>query len=229
LAFAFHLLVPPCPASPRFPDPDAKHQPTRVYHTVDDVLIEARTTYNAAGNVETVTDAAGNVTSFEYDALDRLTYTRLPGPGSPYTQVISYTAAGDPYQVRDARGSVVTFSYNKRREPTGSSTTAATVDGVTQTIDPAVEYDNNRNAFKKVDALGRYSTSTFSATGKLLTTQHSALPGVDLVSNEYEARDLPWTSTNVLGQTTTFTYDDASRVTDADEPPPSGGLCFQAP
>jgi RHS repeat-associated protein len=198
-------------------DPDAKHLPTRVYHTVEDVLIETSTTYNAAGNVETVTDAAGYVTSFEYDALDRLTYTRLPGPGSHYTQVMSYTAAGDPYQVRDARGNVTTFDYNKRREPTGSVTTATTVDNVTQNIDPAVQYDNNRNAFKAVNSLGRFNTSTFSATGKLLSTQHSALPGVDLVSNTYDDRDLPWTSTNVLGQTTTFTYDDASRVTDADD------------
>jgi RHS repeat-associated protein len=198
-------------------DPDAKHLPTRVYHTVEGQLIETLTTYNAAGNVETVTDAAGNVTSFEYDALDRLTYTRLPGPGSFYTQVMSYTAAGDPYQVRDARGSVTTFSYNLRREPTGSVTTATTVDGAAQTIDPAVEYDNNRNAYKKIDALGRYAESTFSATGKLLTTRHSALPGVDLVTNEYEDRDLLWKTTNVLSQTTTFGHDAASRVTDADD------------
>jgi RHS repeat-associated protein len=217
LAFAFQLLAPLCPASPRFPDLDAKHLPTRVYHTVEGVLIETSTTYNAAGNVETVTDAAGNVTSFEYDALDRLTYTRLPGPGSHYTQVMSYTDAGDPYQVRDARGSVTTFSYNKRREATGSSTTATTVDAVAQTISTQQEYDNNRNAFKVINALGRFSTSTFSATGKLLTTRHSALAGVDLVSNVYDDRDLPWTSTNVLGQTTTFTYDDASRLTDADD------------
>jgi RHS repeat-associated protein len=198
-------------------DPDAKHLPTRVYHTVEGVLIEAKTTYNAAGNVETVTDAAGNVTSFEYDALDRLTYTRLPGPGSHYTQVLSYTAAGDPYQVRDARGHVTTFTYNKRREVTGTSTQATSVDNVVQTIDPVVEYDNNRNAFKVINALGRYTTSTFSATGKLLTKRHSALPGVDLVSNTYDDRDLPWTSTNVLGQTTTFTHDEASRLTDADD------------
>jgi RHS repeat-associated protein len=195
-------------------DPDAKHLPTRVYHTVEGVLNETKTTYNAAGNVETMTDAASNVTSFEYDALDRLTFTRLPGPGSYYTQVVSYTAAGDPYQVRDARGSVTTYSYNNNRQPTGSSTTATTVDGGVQTLSAAVDYDNNRQAYKKTNSLGRFSTSLFSATGKLLTAQHSALPGVDLVTNTYDERDLPETSTNVLGQTSTFTYDAASRATD---------------
>lgn len=195
-------------------DPDAKHQPTRVYHTVDGILNETKTTYTAAGNVETVTDAAGYTTSFEYDTLDRLTYTRMPGVGSPYTQVISYTAMGDPYQVRDARGTVTTYSYNKRRQQTGSSVTATTVDGTVQTIAPAVDYDNNRYAYLKTDSLGRFTTSTFSATGKLLTTQHSALPGVNLVNNTYDECDLAKTSTNVLSQTSTFYYDTASRATD---------------
>jgi RHS repeat-associated protein len=198
-------------------DPDAKHLPTRVYHTVDGVLNETKTTYTAAGNVETVTDAAGNVTSYEYEGLDRLTFTRLPGPEHFYTQVISYTPAGDPYQVQDARGSVTTYSYNNNRQPTGSSTTATTVDGGTQTLFAAVDYDNNRKAYKKTNSLGQFSTSLFSATGKLLTAQHSALPGVDLVTNTYDECDLQKTSTNVLNQTTTIYYDAASRAKDVND------------
>jgi RHS repeat-associated protein len=198
-------------------DPDAKHQPVRVYHSVNGTLIETRTTYNAAGDVESITDPAGNVTTFAYDTQNRLTHTYLPGPDSPFTQVIAYTAAGDPQQVRDARGSITTLTYNKRRELTDTGTAATTVDNVVQNIATGVRFDNNRNAYKHINALGHHTESTFSPTGRLLSTRHSALPGVNLAFNQYDVRDLLWKATNVLGQTTTHTYDAASRLTDTDD------------
>ena len=40
-----------------------------------------RYTYDADGNQTSMTDAAGNVTYYEYDTMDRLTETQLPAPG----------------------------------------------------------------------------------------------------------------------------------------------------
>lgn len=196
-------------------DADAKHQPTRIYHTVDGQLIQSNFTYYPSGNVETVTDPANNTTTFYYDGQDRLWKTVFPG--GAYTEVISRTAAGDPYQIKDAKGHIVTYAYNLRRELTGMTTTV-TVEGVVQNISTSRSFDNARNLWTVTNALGRTLTNTYSATGRLLTTRHSALPGVDLVTNQYNTRDLFDRSTNVFGQVTRLEYDNANRPQYAYDP-----------
>jgi RHS repeat-associated protein len=67
--------------------------------------------YDSNGNVKTRTDALGRVTSFDYDALDRLVRTRLPD-GAVISQSHGYASTGPTTTVTDPRGLATTSSFD---------------------------------------------------------------------------------------------------------------------
>ncbi len=76
----------------------------------------------AAGNLLTETDPLGNVTEYEYDALDRLIRIIQPDPDgqgaleSPETQY-AYDAAGRLTSVTDPLGRVTGYEYDALGRP----------------------------------------------------------------------------------------------------------------
>jgi RHS repeat-associated protein len=66
-------------------------------------------TYDANGNVSTVTDAAGRKTSYSYDARDRVTRTIAADGGAIN---VTYDARGNIWKVTDPRGLTTTYTYN---------------------------------------------------------------------------------------------------------------------
>ncbi|WP_327183053.1 polymorphic toxin-type HINT domain-containing protein [Streptomyces sp. NBC_01334] len=66
-------------------------------------------TYNVAGNLETVTDAKGNVWRYEYDQLGRKTKSIDPDTGTSRTE---YDELDRPSVTYDARGQKVTTVYD---------------------------------------------------------------------------------------------------------------------
>ena len=67
--------------------------------------------YDANGNVLSTTDAQGRVTSYQYDAQNRITRIQEPAPISAVT-LRSYDNEGRLWQVTDSRGLVTTYTYN---------------------------------------------------------------------------------------------------------------------
>lgn len=71
--------------------------------------------FDKNGNVKTRTDIAGRVTSYDYDARNRL--IRVTGPDAGITHY-AYDAEGNLATVQDPRGLVTTYSYNGLGEMT---------------------------------------------------------------------------------------------------------------
>lgn len=83
------------------------YRPTMQPNADTNVRIEY--TYNAVGNRTHVKDANGNVTEFQYDALNRLT-RKIDPLGN--TWIYSYDLAGNMVSRTDGNGKTTAFAYN---------------------------------------------------------------------------------------------------------------------
>ena len=85
--------------------------------------------YDLVGNLASVTDAEGRVTSFETDDMGRVTKAVSPDTG---TTRYAYDAAGNLTQKSDAAGSLITSAYDAQNRLTSiaaaGQTTAFTYD-----------------------------------------------------------------------------------------------------
>jgi RHS repeat-associated protein len=195
---------------------------TRGYGSVD--ASTETSLQKANGQVATVTDANGNVTSYGYDGFDRLWTTTYPG-GS-YEQ-LGYDANGNVVSRRLRDGQMLSYHYdalNRRTYDDNPNTNVAEVD-------VGYSYDNlghllsagDGNGWTKIfsyDALGRATsqgsnisntTLQYDAAGR--TTRQTWSDGF-YVTYEYDAAG----KMNVIRENgglilATFTYDDLGRRT----------------
>jgi len=93
---------------------------TNAYGTVDRIVDEV-TTYRANGTVQTVADANGNLTTYEYDGFDRRAKTRFPSAAdgkvsstTDYTELTYDNVTGRMSQDRRRDGTLVNYSYDAR-------------------------------------------------------------------------------------------------------------------
>ncbi len=74
--------------------------------------------YNGFGQLESILDAAGNRTSYEYDGLNRLARVRYPSPTTPGASSVSdfeeytYNALSSITQERRRDGQTISYSYD---------------------------------------------------------------------------------------------------------------------
>lgn len=134
-----------------------------------------------------VTDALGNVWSYFYDDLNRLTELRSPAPQTNAERLSTryeYNDAGDVRRIIDARGHAVTFEYDERgnctleRDALGN-TIGRTYDARNQVVtetryrsanEPLTTrfvYDGESRLRFVVSAEGRVSESRFGGNGLL--------------------------------------------------------------
>ncbi|MBW1928939.1 MAG: RHS domain-containing protein [Deltaproteobacteria bacterium] len=160
-------------------------------------------TYDEAGNVVSETDEEGNVTTYEYDALNRLIKTTDPMGG-----VIerTYDDRGNLIQLKDANGNITTYEYDRNNR-------------LTRVIRPMgqetiYEYDGAGNRTAVNDAKGQRIEYVYNEINRLVEVRcfeagdHQS--AVKTVHFTYDKLG------NIVGYddgTTsgTYTYDDLSR------------------
>ncbi len=113
-------------------------------------------TYDASGNISSVTDAAGKVTSYDYDLFDRL--TTVTQPGSVVT-AYAYDGQDNLTTVTDAENHITTYVYDDlgRLVTTTSPDTGAT----------RYAYDASGDLVSKADAKGNTIRYTYDDLNRL--------------------------------------------------------------
>ncbi len=159
---------------------------------------ETRTRTSPSGEAEAL------VTSFQYDALNRLTTVMAPDGAISRTD---YDALGRVTRQVDPLGRETVYQYDGRGLPV--RTTYA--DGTST----QVQYDDEGRRIAGIDPEGRVTQFFYDPVGRLIRTVY---PGSDSGSSDeatelmaYDAAGQLIASTDARGNTTTTTYDAAGR------------------
>jgi len=182
--------------------------------------------YNSSGDLISVTDVGGNVTTFGYDSNHRMTTMLDPNQQTlstqhPLTNV--YDSSGRVTSQTDFAGRETTFDYTsitnstKVTDPVGNVTVYQYDNGILQqktagygtasAATTSYTYDPDTFALTgTTDPNGHTWTSTFDSAGNQTS-------GTDPLSHgwtaTYNAFGEPLTKTDALGVVTTYTYDSA--------------------
>ncbi len=173
--------------------------------TLDPVDIVTTQTWDANSRLTSQTDPNGNVTSYAYDSLDRLTQT-IAADGTAHSA--TYDVHGNVVSSTDANGTVTTYNYDLNNRLLQKTIVPAVGVATTTTME-TFAYDGlgrmtqaNNNASTTsftYDSLGRpltetqnglTVTSTYDAAGNRLTV---AYPGGRTIGYAYDAANLPTT------------------------------------
>jgi RHS repeat-associated protein/CSLREA domain-containing protein len=177
-------------------------------------------TYDAAGNLKTITDGRGKVTTFGYDLLNR--QVTASDPLTHVTQY-EYDAAGNRVRLTDANGQVITFTYDLLNRLTGIDYPAPDAD-VTFTYDSAGQRTAMTDGLDVTtwgyDGVGRPLTITQPIVGSVLYGYDSAgnrtsltYPDGKVVTYTYDLNSRLVLVKDWLAQMAGYAYDPASRLT----------------
>jgi RHS repeat-associated protein len=170
---------------------------------IDQRLIQDNT-YDDAGNVLSATDAAGSVTEYEYDAMNRRTLVRYPlatGESIRATRITGYDGAGRRTNEVDELKRATQFAYDG-------------LDRLTKVTDPDLRvtkyrYDWFGNQLDQTDALNRVTLYRYDALSRRIRRE---LPGLQFETMTYDAEGNPLTRTDFNGKLTSYTYDVLNRL-----------------
>ncbi|MEZ6033146.1 MAG: RHS repeat-associated core domain-containing protein [Planctomycetaceae bacterium] len=184
-------------------------------------------TYDLVGNVLSVTDALGRVTTFEYDRLNRRITEIDPKPtaadANPVTR-FTYDTAGNLAATIDPLGRITTTIYD--RLDRALTTTSPDPDGFQGPL-PAPQvtsrYDILGNVLSTTDQLGRQTVSTYDIVNRVLTvtqpdadlTDNLAAPMASFVYNLFGDKIK---AIDALGNITDFAYDVIGRLASTTSP-----------
>ncbi len=185
-----------------------------------------QSTYDKAGNVLTVTDANGHVTTNTYDALNRLKTTiQKPDANAAHDILVTteYDSAGNRTAVIDGKSQRTEFTYdglnrNLTVKDPALKVVTFTYDAVNKTarVDSEThrtEYTyDGRHRLEDVTYIGRTADNRhydYDLAGQLLAVTESGKGGKADVAYTYDALGRQLTETSG-GQTHTYGYDLAS-------------------
>ncbi len=166
--------------------------------------------YDAHGNRTAVIDAMQHQTSFAYDAGDRLTTITYPG-GT--TTTFTYDSRGRRTSVTDQNGKTTTYVYDDADRLT-SVTDAATPGNVT-----TYGYDTENNLTSIADANGHSTFFSYDAFGRVTQTN---FPALLTETYAYDAVGNLTGKTDRKNQTITYIYDALNRLTHKGYPDSTG-------
>lgn len=156
-------------------------------------------TYDSVGNLLTVTDALGQMTTNTYDSLDRLI---SQSDSQNHVSRIEYDKSGNPISIVDPQGKSQTIRYDARNRAIGVIDAAGGLTSFT--------YDADNNPLSVTDASGNLTTYTYDARGRL-TRRVDPLGAVDTFT--YDVVNNVVQRTDRLGRTTESTYDELNQLT----------------
>ncbi|MEZ4314846.1 MAG: RHS repeat-associated core domain-containing protein [Polyangiaceae bacterium] len=162
-------------------------------------------TYDTRWNRASVTDAAGQTTTYanSYDAQGRLTKTVKSAPlVAPET--LEYLPMGALSKVTTSAGVVRTYAYDAR----GQRTLVTVQDGA-KTVSTGSAYDNAGRKTVEIGATGDTTLFEYDAAGRLTkrTWQHPAPVADDVTLFEYDAQGRLTKTVDPEGGLTLTTYD----------------------
>ncbi|MDZ4402144.1 putative Ig domain-containing protein [Prosthecobacter sp.] len=170
-----------------------------------------QTTYDALGQVLTVTDPQGNVTTKHYDRAGRNWLVEAPAVWSAQssvrpTTVTKFDAGGLALSVTNPLGQTVTNTYNIL----GRLITTTDAFGITNTF----VYDEAGNRTSVKDGLNQETTFVYDGFNRL---KSQTFANGDTTTFTYNAVQ-KLSQTSPRGITTTYTYDNRDRVTATNAP-----------
>ena len=161
-------------------------------------------TYDAAGNLETVTDPEGHKTTYSYDAdNEQIKIHETNGT----VMKTGYDAAGNVVSETDGDGHVTKYVRNEREQ-------------VTEIVDPLGrrthnEYDEAGNLLSRTDAAGRTTSYKYDADNRVTEVSYS--DGTTPTSTYHYDVDGNCTEMTDGTGTTTNTYDQLDRLTEVQD------------
>jgi len=126
--------------------------------------------YDANRNLDQFTDADGNLTTYVHDASNEL--TAVQRADSPQTSLVTdYNADGTVLDQKDGAGNTTTYGYDALGRVTSTTTPATTAcpSGCTTTL----AYDGAGNRLTSVDPAGGTTTYTYDAANQLTGITYS--------------------------------------------------------
>ena len=178
-----------------------------------------RYTYTAQGQVASITDPMGTVTTFTYDAFgNRLSAVEDAGPGRlNRTTTFGYNAQGDVVSVTDPNGNVTNATYDagRRLVTTTTPAIAAAPGGMTTTN----SYDADGRLLQVQQSSGDTLLRTASATWTPTGRQASATDANgNLTTYAYDLLDRLIRTKDAEGRITAYAYDALSRPVSVSNP-----------
>ena len=186
--------------------------------------------YNFAGEVTSITDPLGRITTREYDALGRLIEMTLPDPdgqGSATSPVYAWTydAVGNVLTSTDARGGVTSREYDNLYRLI--ELTLPDPDDSGSLASPVIAYAWNAAGWltEVIDAMGRETDVEYDNLGRRTKIIQDDPDGGGSATRpettfSFDAVGNLLAVTDPLGQTTNYAYDNLYRRTSVQQPDP---------
>jgi len=161
-------------------------------------------TYNANGNKVSDTDPLGNVTTYQYDSLNRLTTTTYPTQPATTTGK-SYDFRNNLIDETDQAGHVTHHVYDL----SGRQTSVTRAYGTSNASTTTYTYDNAGRKITEADALGHTTAYMYDPAGNVIS-----IAGVKgTFTYAYDNARNKVSSTDGNGNTTQFQFDSRQRLT----------------
>jgi RHS repeat-associated protein len=173
------------------PDPDGGGGPLGV--------LTSSYTYDAIGQLQSVTDPRGNTTSFVYDQKHQ--QIQAINPDLTF-KTVAYDPAGNIRSSTDELGRTTQLVYDSRDRPIQVIQPDGAVD--------RTRYDGGSRRIASTDALGHATSYSYDSASRLAQTTDAK---GNSTTNTYDEFGNLETTTNRRGATTTYTYDLLNRPT----------------
>jgi|HubBroStandDraft_6_1064221.scaffolds.fasta_scaffold02149_4 RHS repeat-associated protein len=164
-------------------------------------------TFDNYGNVLTVTDELGNVTSYTYDSNQNMLSKSVQANSGLATTSYTYNSFGEPLTITDPLGNTTTNTYDAHGNlltviaPAPNGNTAASV---TQ-----FAYNSLGELTQITDPLGRPTKLTYTSAGLISTITD---PQQNVTTYQYDTFGNRTSIKDAMNNTTTFAYDSGNRL-----------------